>query len=252
MNHFFAILAVLALCLPAYPGEPDGSGGKEKGKSPAGQSREKPVDLLLDRAKRYYNDSNYGDAIRDLKVVITLEPRHYEAWHYLGGSHHHREEYPEAIEAYSRALEINPRAEYSFLNRGMAKHRQGDIPEAIRDYSQSLEIRREFFKSLYYRGLAHIETGNYESAINDLNLAIMLNPSHYASWYLKGLARYKKGDLKGGQIDFSQAVQLSHDKVLPEYKWDLNPFRLKKDDRIDRKIPDRGKTKGTMMRDKNI
>ncbi len=62
------------------------------------------------RALLFFNDGHYDEAIADLEVALTHEPRHFGAWTGLGMIFESIEEPDAALRAYRKVLEIHPHA----------------------------------------------------------------------------------------------------------------------------------------------
>ncbi len=62
------------------------------------------------RALLFFNDGQYDEAIADLEVALTHEPRHFGAWTGLGMIFESLEEPDAALMAYRKVLEIHPHA----------------------------------------------------------------------------------------------------------------------------------------------
>lgn len=62
------------------------------------------------RALLFFNDGHYDEAISDLEVALSHEPRHFGAWTGLGMIFESIEEPDAALRAYRKVLEIHPHA----------------------------------------------------------------------------------------------------------------------------------------------
>ncbi len=62
------------------------------------------------RALLFFNDGHYDEAISDLEVALTHEPRHFGAWTGLGMIFESIDEPGAALRAYRKVLEIHPHA----------------------------------------------------------------------------------------------------------------------------------------------
>lgn len=62
------------------------------------------------RALLFFNDGHYDEAISDLEVALTYEPRHFGAWTGLGMIFESIDEPDAALRAYRKVLEIHPHA----------------------------------------------------------------------------------------------------------------------------------------------
>jgi len=101
---------------------------------------------------------DYGRALTLLQKVVQGDPRHADAWNYIGFSHKQLKQVDQALAAYQRALAINPShlgaLEYlgeTYLHRGdLAKAREqlaklkSLCPSGCREYDDLQKAVREF------------------------------------------------------------------------------------------------------------
>jgi tetratricopeptide (TPR) repeat protein len=62
----------------------------------------------------------YGDSIGDFIDAVTIQPKLYPAWNFLGFANLHLGNYDDAVSAYTRVLELNPNNPDAIAYRGEA------------------------------------------------------------------------------------------------------------------------------------
>ena len=73
------------------------------------------VQALFERAGALYARQQYGQAIPLFEQVLSLDPRHGNAYALLGGAYFQLGEYPKAISAFERALELDEGIKLAYL-----------------------------------------------------------------------------------------------------------------------------------------
>lgn len=101
-----ASLAIFAALLGAQPAAAQ-SASKPK---PAASRSSSPaeIDKKVDAAANAYRAGRYAEAANLFREVVKLDPRHVQAWHFLGQSLVKTGQTMEARMAFQRALEIEP------------------------------------------------------------------------------------------------------------------------------------------------
>lgn len=82
-------------------------------------------------------------ALDNLKAVVALNPRFYEAWTELGDAHAHLGEMKEAEACYAKALELKPDHLEAWRGRALARLEDGRFDDAVADAKKGLEIDKK-------------------------------------------------------------------------------------------------------------
>ncbi|RTE87465.1 MULTISPECIES: lipoprotein NlpI [Gammaproteobacteria] len=72
-------------------------------------------------------------AMLSMNQVIELDPRFFDAWHYMGIYYMQHGDYQRAYEAFDSVLELSPEHEYVYLNRGLASYYDQQFDLALND-----------------------------------------------------------------------------------------------------------------------
>ncbi|MBD5201334.1 MAG: tetratricopeptide repeat protein [Bacteroidales bacterium] len=127
--------------------------------------------MRIDSATYYIGKQMYGDAERNLKEALRLEPASRQnalLLSNLGAVQTALGKTDEAIKSYSAGLCISPRSTVLLTGRG-ALLLQLKLPQnAIEDFNLALEVDSTLSRPRLLRGLAHISLGEHGRAETDL------------------------------------------------------------------------------------
>ncbi|MCG8407799.1 MAG: protein kinase [Phycisphaerales bacterium] len=139
------------------------------------------VDILVQRAVRYYQVEQYEQMLKDAERSALLRPRWSLPHGLCGNALHGLYRYEEAISCFDRTIKLEP----------------------------------EDGKWWHLRAQAKFQANHHEEAIADANVAIQLEPATAKAYVVRGSSRMASGDLSGGQADYSKAINLAPDEPLP-------------------------------------
>ncbi len=90
----------------------------------------------------YFQRKEYGEAEREFRACVELDPNNGEALNYLGRTLIQLSRLPEAIEILrnASAMVLYATPDIAYMNLGEALQLQGDVPGAVRAYQAALKI----------------------------------------------------------------------------------------------------------------
>ena len=137
-----------------------------------------PLDIqeAIKQALRFHQDGNLKEAERLYRSVLTLQPDHFDALHYLGILKAQGGLFQEALQLFNEALRINPRSAEAHLNLGNVLADSGRVEEALASYDEALAIRPAFAEALYGRGNALQALKRHGEALASYDRALAIVP----------------------------------------------------------------------------
>src|SRR5437879_13444926 len=88
--------------------------------------------------------ANGADAVRAFRQVIALDPKHAEAYNYVGYMYAERgQNLDEAIQLINQALAIEPENGYFIDSLGWAYYQKGRYLEALKELKRAVEKAKE-------------------------------------------------------------------------------------------------------------
>jgi predicted TPR repeat methyltransferase len=150
----------------------------------------------LDRARAGYLD------------VLSIQPEHADALHYLGVLTFRQGEEEQAIALIRRSLEINPANDSAWKNLGNIHLEQDRFDLAEQCYRQAAALNPRDSTNFSNLCVALRYQGRSRDAIDAGQRAVELSPDNPLGWYSLGNAFRKAGQLKDAIRSFEQSVTL--------------------------------------------
>ena len=100
--------------------------------------------------------------------VLSLEPNHVDAWHFLGVLAYQLRGYEVAVDCIGRALALNPHSAEACRNLGLAYLAQGKLDEAAACYQRAIELKPDYYEAHYNLALAMRRKGLRDQEIAHL------------------------------------------------------------------------------------
>ena len=153
----------------------------------------------------YEKQAKFDDAVREFRQVIAVDPRHAEAYNYVGYMYAERgQNLDEAVQLISKALEIEPENGYFIDSLGWAYYQQGRYPEALRELKRAAERAKDDPVIFDHLGDALAKNGLSEDAVAAWEKSLQLDPN---SDGVKGKIEDMKANLRRLKGERSKASQ---------------------------------------------
>jgi tetratricopeptide (TPR) repeat protein len=158
---------------------------------------------------RYYDSSNYQEAIKEYDKAIELNPNHINAWYNKALSLGALQLHEEAIEAYNRVVAIEPNYANAWYNKGLASSSLKKYGEAIEAYDKAISIESNFANAWYNKGLAYDGLKKYREAIEAYDKSIEIDFNYWDVWFNKGLALYSLKKYDESIECYNRAIEIN-------------------------------------------
>jgi tetratricopeptide (TPR) repeat protein len=119
-----------------------------------------------------------------------------------------RGDYGAALEDYSIVISLDPASALAHYNRGNVHGRMARPEKALADYDKAIALDPKDADFYTNRGLTHADLGNYEKAIEDFDRSIHLGLVEAAIWSARGLANERLGRTADAKADYRRALEL--------------------------------------------
>ena len=167
---------------------------------------------------------DYKKALPYLEETVKKNPRHTEAWSYVGYCYGQLGEYKKAVEAYKKVTEIQPASAQALSNLGLAYFKLGLTQEAIRASKQAIRIKPDLAEAHHNLGMAYSKLGRYREAVQASKQAVRFKPNYAEAHCILGVSYLLLGN-RGSALQEYQVLK-DLDKDLASMLDDL----LKKDE----------------------
>jgi tetratricopeptide (TPR) repeat protein len=158
---------------------------------------------------------NYAGALRDLTLVVNMQPTWADAWYYRGMTKDNMGDHTGALKDLDKALELNGKMVAAYLGRGHVKNHLSDDWGAIKDYTRVLKLDPANEIALTNRGSIKQNKGKSKSAMKDYNRAIEINPGYVLAYFNRGLLQKQLGKSKEAIVDYDMALALCRANGIP-------------------------------------
>ena len=149
--------------------------------------------------------AKFDDAVRAFQRVIAIDPKHAEAYNYVGYMYAERgQNLDEAISLIGKALSLEPDNGYFIDSLGWAYYQQGKYPDALRELKRAVEKAKEDPVIFDHLGDAYAKNGFEEDALAAWEKSLSLDPS---SDGVKQKVQEVKSRLRRAQGERSKASQ---------------------------------------------
>lgn len=158
-----------------------------------------------------YSDlNNYGQAAKEAKAAISLNPRMSKAWLLWGQSLLFDGKYEEAEEKLQKALRFNRRNYITAFNLGRCYYYgfEGKKKmDALNYFKLARELNPNFITARYYEGLCYLDENMLQLAITSFRIVLQANPQNTDTLIRLGMAYRKNGHIARAEREFTLALQ---------------------------------------------
>src|SRR5215469_7195373 len=146
------------------------------------------LDARIQRAVAAHQQGDLEAAERNYRVVLSAEPRHADATHFLGLLLHQRGRSTEALSLMQRALQFAPTNPLFHNNLAGVYEQLGQSAEAEHEYREALGLKPDYLQARVNLGLLQAARGDYLKALAEFDQALQFDPGNYAAWYSRAEA----------------------------------------------------------------
>jgi Flp pilus assembly protein TadD len=165
--------------------------------------------------------------------VLKVEPRHFDALHFLGVIAYQQGRHAEAVDFISRALAIDARQPAAHSNLGNALEALGELERALQSYREALALYPDFADALVNIASLHARRGERDEAIACYRRGLALQPNQPGAHSNLGNLLRDAGRREEAAAAYRQAIALAPD--LPEAHSNLGDV-LTDEGRLDEAI----------------
>ncbi len=138
------------------------------------------------RAQTHIQIKSYDAALKDLRIVLQIDPTHSKAWHAQGVARAKLRLYPSAIDSFERAIAYEPNDDKIWYNRGQALLKLEQFDEALKSFDQAIEIKADKHRTWYSKALAQAALEQISASISSLDRVVQLKDDCHYAWNYRG------------------------------------------------------------------
>ncbi|HRY60491.1 MAG TPA: tetratricopeptide repeat protein [Patescibacteria group bacterium] len=136
---------------------------------------EASMDLLIEKADKFMEKKEYGEAERVLIGGLEIDPTNSKIYNKLGIIYLEQGVYSDAKESFKIALKYDKHNDLTYNNLGLSLFNQGRYVEAIDAYQKSIQLNSLVPHRYINLGLAFAALRRYDKAIDAYKKALVLD-----------------------------------------------------------------------------
>ncbi|MGE5626259.1 MAG: sulfotransferase [Bacillota bacterium] len=174
-----------------------------------------PTDLQarMQQAIAAHQQGDLDLAERNYRAVLTAEPRHADATHFLGLLLHQRGRSTEALSLMQRALQFAPGSPLFHNNLAGVYEQTGRGAEAEREYREALALKPDYVQAYVNLGMLYAARGDYPRALAEFERALGADPGNYTAWYSRAEALQELARTTEAVEAYGRAAEAAGDNV---------------------------------------
>ncbi|MBI2311686.1 MAG: tetratricopeptide repeat protein [Betaproteobacteria bacterium] len=169
------------------------------------------ITQAIEIATRHLQEGRLPQAEAILRQVLSKEPNHAAALHFLGVIAHRVNKHDAAAELIRRSIAANPNSPQAFSNLGAVLQKSGKLEEAIQSYRRALELKPDYAAAYNNLGNALQEGGQLEEARECFEQALELEPNDAQVRYNLGNVFKEQKKYDEAMACYRQALELKPD-----------------------------------------
>lgn len=167
----------------------------------------------------YYDDANYEEALKSLKLYIKYEPdtNDEDVYFRKAASENELELFDDALVSITTADSLKPNTP-KFLNEmGYCYHKLNDDEQALKTYKKSLAIDPSNATANYWAGWIYNEKEDYKAAITYLKKAIETDDRYVSAYVELGYADYSLKNYDAALATFKKVMTIEKTQLALYY-----------------------------------
>lgn len=165
----------------------------------------------LSLVKDYKNERKYDLAIKELKKILSSQPKHVESHLLLGLIYQEKMQYDLALGEFKIALELDPENRSVFILIGNIHNLQGNHSLAEREYRSAIDLKAKNSAEAHFElGRIYGDQERYDQAIKEYEISLELEYKKDSLLRLIQLYRFI------GRCEFIEKRALDGLKSVPE------------------------------------
>ena len=220
ISNTFVLFLILAAATNCEVSE----GQQTPAKSGASRRTSSDPAQIFSHGQAALNSGQLGDAEKDFRRVLELDPQSGAAYTNLGVVYMRRKQWTKAVSALEKAERLNPEVAGIRLNIGLAYFRQNEFLKAIPPLESVVRERPESGQPRYLLGLCYFFADRWKEAASTLEPLWQEESGHFAYLYVLSNAAYRAGRNDLDERAAEQLLKVGNDS--PEYHLFTGKYHL--------------------------
>ncbi|MGD8925210.1 MAG: tetratricopeptide repeat protein [Thioalkalispiraceae bacterium] len=169
------------------------------------------TDVLMKRARLYFEVHQFDLAVSDYTDVIRLDDRIHEAYFGRGMAHGRNGDIRKGIEDLSEYLRRIPDSSLAYTKRGVRYLWIGDEENAKKDLIQAIKLDPRNAEAHDDLGVIYARQGQHATALQHFEKTITIDPTYMKGHHNKAMVLYITGKNERALESVERALQLKAD-----------------------------------------
>jgi len=132
-------------------------------------------EVYFQLGKKFDEEKYYDKAMKYYQKVISLNPKHFKAYHNIGNIYFHKNIYKKAMKYYQKAIDINPKSDETYNNIGNIYLNNNEYDKAFEYYYQTIELNPKNTNPYNNIGVLYNRKNEHNKAIEYYKKSIKIN-----------------------------------------------------------------------------
>ncbi|MFT5527852.1 MAG: protein O-GlcNAc transferase [Pirellulaceae bacterium] len=168
---------------------------------------------LFTQAVNHHRYGNLQEAEKMYRMVVQQDPKHADAWHYIGFISLQGGRIPEAVEQITRAIQLDPSKSMYYGNLALAHRMAGNRDAANASLVQARQLGLNEPKGYNSLGIKFMGEGIPAAAAHCFELAIEIANDYPDGFYNLGIALNALGHTDPAILAYQRALSIKPDFV---------------------------------------
>ena len=166
----------------------------------------------------YRRDQGMTDlALKDYDSALALKPDG-ALYNSRAKLYFNQKKYNEAMADYNRAIALDSTEGEYFINRGAVFALTNNLQKALEDFNKGLTLKPDHANGFKNRSLVFQSFGQWDKAVEDITTYLNMHPEDADLWYERGRIRNIQTKPNEALADLDKAIQLNTKQGLYHYE----------------------------------
>lgn len=158
--------------------------------------------------------------------VLLLQPKHFDALHFLGVIAAQTGNFSRAVDLIGEALELDPHCAEAYNNRGNALQNLQQCDAALESYDRAIALRPDYAEAYNNRGFALQDLKQFEAALQNYDRAIALMPDYAEAHNNRGNALRELKQFEAALRSYDKTIALQPDHAKAHWNMSLCQLQM--------------------------
>ena len=164
---------------------------------------------LVKQALALHQSGRLTDAEAAYKRILEINPRQFEALHFLGLIEAQRQNFEEADRLMARSIEVNSLTADAFANHARVLNALKRSEAALSSCEKALALNPHLVSALISRGIAYRNIGKYSAALDSFENVIKINSNDASAWTNRGATLWTLERRADSIASYEKALKLA-------------------------------------------